>query len=87
LLYDEDLSNKKIFFFMRLSIENRLKLAAKYQIKKEIDYSQLDLYLNDPVGEDNRPLKLHTYHSFNNEIIALYKRISRLFGARDPHFH
>lgn len=34
LLYDKDLKNKRIFMYLTLSAENRLRLATKYQIKK-----------------------------------------------------
>ena len=58
-------------------------MAAKYKIKKQIDYSLIDLYLNDPVGNDNRPLKIHTDHKYNQSLLILYKRISRYFGIDD----
>ena len=34
MVYDEELEDKKIFFFLNLSTENRMRLAAKYQMKK-----------------------------------------------------
>jgi hypothetical protein len=86
LLYNEEMQNKRLFFFLSMSIENRLTTAAKYRIKKEIDYSKVDLYLNDPTGKDGRPLKLHNDHSFNQSLLVFYKRISRFFDTNDPHF-
>ena len=37
-----------------------LKVAEKYGIKKEIDYPQIDIFLNDPTGSDDRPLKYNS---------------------------
>ena len=34
LLYDEEFKNKRIFLFLNLSIENRLKVAGRYKIRK-----------------------------------------------------
>ena len=74
-----------MFIFLSASVENCLKNAAKYQIKKEIDYSLIDLYLNEPTGTDSRPLKLHSDLSFNQTLMVFYKRLSRFFGANDQH--
>lgn len=60
LLYDDDGSNQRIFLFLNLSVENRIKMAARYKMKKEIDYSQIDFFINDPTGKDSRPLKVHS---------------------------
>lgn len=60
MLYDEELKDKTIYIFLNLSNENRLKMASRYQMKKEIDYSIIDFYLNEPTNKDWRPLKFHS---------------------------
>jgi len=39
---------------------NLLKSADRYKIKKEVDYSQIDLFLNDPCDYQHRPYKYNT---------------------------
>ena len=34
VIYDEDIDDKKLLFFLNLSLENRMRLSAKYQVKK-----------------------------------------------------
>lgn len=60
LVYDEELKDERIFLFLNLNIENRLKMACRFSIKKEIDYSLIDFYLNEAYTEDGRPIKAHS---------------------------
>ena len=51
---------KDLYLFLNLSIENMLKVASRFEIKKAIDYSNLDFSLNDPTTIDDRPIKYHS---------------------------
>ena len=51
---------KDLYLFLNLSIDNMLKVASRYEIKKMIDYSNLDFSLNDPTTADERPIKYHS---------------------------
>lgn len=51
---------KSVYIFLSLSVENMLRVAGRYEIKKEVEYSTIDLFLNDPSAEDNRPIKYHS---------------------------
>jgi hypothetical protein len=61
-------------------------VAVKYQMKKEIDYSLIDLYLNEPTDKTGRPLKLHSTQESDRAITQLSKRAGRFFGINDEHF-
>lgn len=58
----EENDNKKAFIYILLSqtTENILKSADHFRIKKEIDYSQIDLFMNEPVDELQRPYQNNT---------------------------
>ena len=62
-----------------------MRLAAKYQMKKEIDYSIVDFFLNEPKGYDNRPLKIHSFETYDKNLMQLFKKVSRYFKIIDPH--
>jgi hypothetical protein len=51
---------RDIYLFLNLSIENMLKVAARFKIKKELNYSNIDMSLNDPSSSDGRPLRFHS---------------------------
>ena len=87
VIYEEDLKDKKLLFLINLSFENRLRLATKYEMKKEIDYSVVDFFINEPFSPDQRPLKLHssfTQDKSMKEMQQVFKKISRHFKVFDP---
>ena len=51
---------RDIYLFLNLSIENLLKVAARFMVKKELHYSILDMSLNDPSTSDGRPFRFHS---------------------------
>ena len=53
-------SVRDLYLFLNLSIENMLKVASKFEMKKAIDYSSLDFGLNDPTTRDDRPIKYNS---------------------------
>ena len=62
-----------------------MKTAALYKMKKEIDYSIMDFYLNEPYGKDLRPLKLHSEQKHDKKLTTLNKRLGRYFHMTDEH--
>ena len=54
--------NKKKSFYLLLSqkIKNLIRAANIFQIKKQIDYAQIDLYVNDPTDRKGRPVKFNS---------------------------
>lgn len=87
LVYDEELKDERIFLFLNLSVENRLKMACKFEIKKEIDYSLIDFYLNEACTEDGRPIKVHSTQLQRYEVRTFYKQLSRYFKIHDPYMN
>ena len=45
---------------MSMNDEQLIKVANKYNIKKEIYYSSVDPYLNIPTDRRLRPMKMHS---------------------------
>jgi len=86
LLYDEELEDKTLYIFLNLSLDNRLKIATHYRMKKEIDYSLIDFFLNEPTGKDQRPLKLHSMMEHYPKLITDSKRLSRYFKMVEHQF-
>ena len=83
MLYDEQIEDRRIFLFLNLSTTNRLRVAARFRIKKEVDYSSVDFFLNDPTGKDYRPLKLHSAFRGDPSVVHNFKQTSRFFGRQD----
>lgn len=84
MLYDEEsLKDRDIYLFLNLSVENMLKVATKYRIKKEVDYTFIDFFLNDPTSSDQRPLKLNSKFKSDVKHAAQLKRVNRYFGVHD----
>ena len=52
-------------------------------MKKEVDYSQIDFFLNDPCGVDGRPLKLHSSYKTSAAVVPHNKQTNRYFNVRD----
>lgn len=61
-----------------------LKVASRYEIKKEIDYAKVDLFLNDPSLEDNRPIKYHSKVKEDGGRQEQCKHLSRFFNYTEP---
>lgn len=59
LLYNKELTERSIYLFLTMNTENLLRVANKYRIKKEIDFTAFDFYLNDPTTPDNRPIRMN----------------------------
>ena len=84
MLYDEDsLKDRDIYLFLNLSVENMLKVATKYRIKKEVDYTFIDFFLNDPTSSDQRPLKLNSKFKSDVKQSTQLKKVNRYFGVHD----
>lgn len=62
-------------------------MACRYKIKKEIDYSLIDFYLNEACTSDGRPCKAHSTQFDHKEVRTFYKQLSRYFKTRDPHMN
>ena len=60
MLYNEEQTEKDIYLFLTVSPQNLLNLAKRYRIKKEIDYTCIDFYLNEPTSKDDRPIRLNS---------------------------
>ena len=86
MIYNEELKDKKLFFFISLTFENRMRLATKYEMKKEIDYSVVDFFINEPFSADQRPIKLHSDFTQNKcmkDMKQMIKRVGRHFNIFD----
>lgn len=56
-----------------------MNVAKRYRIKKEIDYTFIDFYLNDPIGKDQRPLKYASSVKTDKFLQEPIKAINRYF--------
>jgi hypothetical protein len=79
LLYDEMQENKDIFLFLSLTSENYVNLAKKYRIKKEIDYTFIDFFLNEPSSDDHRPHRYSSEIKTDKHLLTRIKSINRYF--------
>ena len=74
---------RDIYIFLNLSIENMLKVAGRFEIKKELDYSVIDFFLNDPSTDDNRPIKYHSKIKMDTGRREQIKQLSRFFHIKE----
>ena len=51
---------RTIYILLYLPDQIMIKAANKYHIKKEIDYIQVDPFLNEPMDEANRLIRYHS---------------------------
>jgi hypothetical protein len=58
-----------------------LKVASRFRIKKELDYTSIDFFINDPSTSDQRPIKLNTQMQGNEDMVSQLKHINRYFGV------
>jgi ABC-type uncharacterized transport system permease subunit len=49
-----------IYILVTQTTENLMRSADRHRIKKQVDYSQIDLFLNDPCDYSNRPYKFNS---------------------------
>ena len=66
---------------MTITQDNLLKMGSNYRIKKEIDYTSFDFFLNDPSSSDQRPLKLNSQVKEDEEISSFLKQVNRFLDA------
>ncbi len=86
IAYDKHSKGNNIYLVLSLPTENLLRVANKYRIKKEVDYSAFDFYLNDPCSEDGRPLRLNSKFKSDFENRKHQKQISRYFMLHQSTF-
>ena len=77
MLYNEEQTEKDIYLFLTVSPQNLLNLAKRYMIKKEIDYTCIDFYLNEPTSKDERPIRLNSALKTDTVLQKQVKEISR----------
>ncbi len=65
--------------FLTLRPENFLNLAKKYRIKKEVDYSFIDFFMNDPFLSDKRPIKFLSDIKSDGGMSKQVKSMNRYF--------
>ena len=80
---DESFTRNHIYVLLTLNPENLMRVASKYRIKKELDYTAIDFYLNEAVSEDQRPVKTNSVVRSDEEQIQMLKRINRYFKLPD----
>lgn len=51
---------RALYILLYLPDSSMIKAANKYHIKKEVDYTQIDPFLNEPMDEANRPIRYHS---------------------------
>ena len=49
-----------VYILIKQNISNLMKAADRFKIKKQVDYSQLDLFMNEPVDKLGRPFQNNT---------------------------
>lgn len=65
--------------FLTLRSESFLNLAKKYRIKKEVDYTFIDFFMNDPSLPDERPIKFSSDIKTDKELLRQMKSMNRYF--------
>jgi hypothetical protein len=83
MLYDEELEHRKIYLFLNMEMDNLLRVATRFRIKKEIDYTSIDFFLNDPSGSDERQIKMNSHFKDDDFFISQLKQINRYFGVHE----
>jgi hypothetical protein len=74
---------RDIYIFLNLSIENMLKVAGRFEVKKELDYSIIDFFLNDPTTIDFRPIKYHSKIKIDQVRREQIKQLTRYFKIKE----
>lgn len=60
-----------------------LKVAGRFEVKKELDYSVIDFFLNDPSTYDNRPIKYHSKIKIDDARKKEIKALNRFFRTKE----
>jgi hypothetical protein len=74
---------RDIYLFLNLSTDNMLKVAARFAVKKAINYTALDFSLNDPCTGDDRPYRFNSKFINSKQFLTEMKHVSRFFRARE----
>jgi hypothetical protein len=83
ILYDKEGEEREIYLFLNINVDNLLRVANKYRIKKEVDYTFFDFFLNDPTTKDDRPIKLHSKCKSDHQSVIQHKHLSRYFRIKE----
>lgn len=63
-----------------------LKIASRFRIKKQVDYSVIDFFLNDPTTSDKRPIKINSKIKKDPLLLHEVKKMSRYFNNKNNHY-
>lgn len=83
ILYDKEVTNRQIYLFLSLGTNNLLRVANRYRIKKEVEYTHFDFFLNNPTTDDLRPIRLHSKFISDRQNVTQLKHISRYFQVKE----
>lgn len=83
ILYDKHVTERHIYLFLSLSTKNLLRVANRYRIKKEVQYTHFDFYLNSPTTSDLRPIRMHSKFISDRQNAVQLKHISRYFKVKE----
>ena len=76
------MKNRCIYLFLKLSLDNLYRVALKYRMKKEIDYSLVDFYYNQ-ASANHRPVKNSSYLKEQEILLKSIKKINRYFKVKE----
>ncbi len=83
VLYGKDVEERDIYLFLNMNTDNLLRVANRYRIKKEVDYTFLDFYLNDPTTHDGRPIKFNSKFKSDKHSVVQQKHMKRHFKVKE----
>ena len=72
---------RSVFILLHLPNEKVIKVANEFQIQKEIDYKQIDPFINEPKDRSNRPIKLNAEILTEDKLGLIYRLVAGLFDA------
>lgn len=85
---------RTIYILLYLPDQAMIKTANKYHIKKEVDYMQVDPFLNDPMDDANREVRYHSsvvayllLNKHQNVAQESIKVLAKLTGVEDEDFN
>lgn len=82
VLYGKEAEERDIYLFLNMNTDNLLKVANRYRIKKEVDYTFIDFYLNDPTTRDERPIKFNSKFKSDKHSVIRQKHLKRYFKVK-----
>jgi hypothetical protein len=83
ILYDKEVTKRQIYLFLSMGTKNLLRVANRHRIKKEVEYTHFDFFLNNPTTEDHRPIRHHSKFTSDKQNITQLKHISRYFQVKE----